>query len=94
MHNCFHAADILLPEKVSMKKWACVACDQFSSQPEYWNQVEQFVGDAPSTLHLIIPEAYLKQGKTEGRLERIHQTMDQYLQANLFRTYRRSFVTA
>lgn len=92
MHNCFHAADILLPEKVSMKKWACVACDQFSSQPEYWNQVEQFVGNAPSTLHLIIPEAYLKQGKTEGRLERIHQTMDQYLQAKLFRTYRRSFI--
>ena len=57
MRNCFHGADILLPQKISMKKWACVACDQFSSQPEYWDRVAEFVGDAPSTYHMIFPEA-------------------------------------
>jgi uncharacterized protein (DUF1015 family) len=92
MANCFHAADILLPQKISMKKWACVACDQFSSQPEYWDRVSQFVGDAPSTLHMIIPEAYLRQGRTEGRLEYIHGKMQQYLEENRFHTYRRSFI--
>jgi hypothetical protein len=50
------------------------------------------VGDAPSTLHMIIPEAYLRQGRTEGRLEYIHGKMQQYLEENLFHTYRRSFV--
>ena len=92
MHNCFHAADILLPQKISMKKWACVACDQFSSQPEYWDAVTEFVGDSPSTLHMIIPEAYLRQEKTQGRLQYIHDTMTKYLTQNLFHTYRRSFV--
>ena len=93
MHHCFHAADILLPErKYSLKRWACVACDQFTSQPEYWDQVSAFVGDAPSTLHMIVPEAYLKQGKTEGRLASIHRTMDDYWKEGLFRTLRRSFI--
>ena len=49
MHNCFEAADILLPQHCAMTKWACVACDQYSSQPEYWERVRAFVGDAPST---------------------------------------------
>ena len=92
MHNCFHAADIMLPRKISMKKWACVACDQYSSQPEYWDSVAVFVGDEPSTFHLIIPEAYLRQGKAEGRLESIHRHIDDYLARELFQTYRRSFV--
>ena len=90
MRNCFHAADILLPQKISMKKWACVACDQFSSQPEYWAEVARFVGDAPSTYHMIFPEALLRQG--EQRLDSIYSTMERYLQDGLFRTYRRSFI--
>ena len=92
MANCFQAADVLIPRKISMKKWACVACDQFSSQEEYWDAVADFVGDAPSTFHLIVPEAYLRRGKTEGRLEQIHQAMDTYLKDGLFRTCRRSFI--
>lgn len=92
MRNCFHGADILIPQKVSMKKWACVACDQFSSQPEYWEQVAQFVGDAPSTYHMIFPEALLRQGGREQRLDSIHRTMEQYLNDGLFRTFRRSFI--
>ncbi len=92
MHNCFHAGDILLPQHISMKKWACVACDQFSSQPEYWDAVSEFVGDAPSTLHLIVPEAYLRRDGVGNRLTTIHHTMDQYLEQGIFRTCRRSFV--
>ena len=70
----FYPADILLPKDQDMTKWAVVACDQFTSEPEYWQAVEQTVGDAPSTLRLILPEAnrgdyaelpdYLKDGIT------------------------------
>ena len=55
----FYPADILLPKDADMTKWAVVACDQFTSQPEYWQAVEETVGDAPSTLRLILPEAKL-----------------------------------
>lgn len=92
MYNCFHAADILIPQKISMKKWACVACDQFSSQEEYWTRVEQFVGDAPSTYHMIFPEALLRQGQPERRLASIHSAMEQYLEQDFLHTFRRSFV--
>ena len=59
--------DILLPhEGVSMEKWAVVACDQFTSQPDYWEEAERIVGDAPSTLRLMLPEMYLdKPGEAE-----------------------------
>ena len=52
-------ADILLPDfsRVDGEKWAVVACDQYTSEPEYWKGVEETVGDAPSTLRLILPEA-------------------------------------
>ena len=56
----FYPADILLPKKADMTKWAVVACDQFTSEPEYWERVEKTVGDAPSTLRLILPEANLR----------------------------------
>ena len=55
------SANLLLPsENVDPEKWAVVAVDQYTSQPEYWDQVEQFVGDAPSTLRVTLPEVYLK----------------------------------
>ena len=59
--------EILMPAKnVDLTKWACVACDQYTSQPDYWNKCEEIVGDAPSTLRLMLPEIYLeKRGETE-----------------------------
>lgn len=59
--------EILMPAKnVDLTKWACVACDQYTSQPDYWNKCEEIVGDAPSTLRLMLPEIYLeKPGETE-----------------------------
>lgn len=90
--NCFHAGDILIPGKIAMKKWACVACDQFSSQRDYWDRVRDFVGDAPSTYHMIFPEALLRTENETARLSSIHAHMEQYLREGLFRTFRRSFI--
>lgn len=82
----FYPADILLPKNIDMEKWAVVACDQFTSQPEYWEAVEKFVGDAPSTLRLILPEARLNNPEVEKEIAGINETMQQYLNENLFET--------
>lgn len=67
-------ADILLPaDTVDVKKWAVIACDQFTSQPKYWNQVESFVGDEWSTLHMIYPEVYLSTDNGTVYKERIRK---------------------
>jgi Protein of unknown function (DUF1015) len=69
---------------VDLGKWAVIACDQFTSEPEYWQQVSALVGDAPSTYHLILPEVYLD---TPGEAERsgsIRRTMQDYLERGLF----------
>ena len=57
--DIFSFADILLPREELMEKWAVIACDQFSSQPEYWRKAAEIAGDAPSALRLILPEAEL-----------------------------------
>lgn len=76
MEAVFRAADILLPgEHIDLEKWACLACDQFTSDPAYWQAVEAAVGGAPSTLQLILPEVYLGQNDTE-RIASIHRAMD------------------
>ena len=51
----FKRANILLPKDVDMTKWSVVACDQYTSEPEYWKEVESIVGSSPSTLNLILP---------------------------------------
>lgn len=92
MRNCFHGADILLPKKLSMCRWACIACDQFSSQMDYWERVRAYVGDAPSTYHMIYPEALLRQGEPAQRIASIHKTMEEYIEAGLFENHRRSMI--
>ena len=60
MSNCFNTANILLPnDGIDMKKWSVIACDQFTSQADYWDTVEKYVADAPSTLNVVFPEIYL-----------------------------------
>ena len=62
MSNCFNTANILLPnDGIDMKKWSVIACDQFTSQADYWDTVEKYVADAPSTLNVVFPEIYLEQ---------------------------------
>ena len=79
MSNCFCPANILLPDfqKVDAHRWALVACDQFTSEPEYWEDAAAIVGDAPSTLRLFLPEAYLEHA--EDKIPEIQATMKQYL---------------
>ncbi len=75
----FTAADILLPgEGADMQKWAVMACDQFTSQPAYWDKVDKLVGSAPSTLRIILPEVYLEQPGVDGRISAIHAAMADY----------------
>ncbi|MBQ1516376.1 MAG: DUF1015 domain-containing protein [Lachnospiraceae bacterium] len=88
----FRPADILIPAGCDMSKWSVVACDQFTSQPDYWDRVEEFVGDAPSTLRITLPEIRLDRPDTEERIEAIHRTMDEYLDRGLFTCYPDSLI--
>ena len=73
MNNAFKPADILVPKSgTDMKLWSVVACDQYTSEPEYWNEVYSAVGTNPSTLNLILPEIYLEDNDVDKRIEKIH----------------------
>lgn len=91
MTNIFGAADILLPKTNEIDKWAVIACDQFTSQPEYWQEVKTNVGDKPSTLNLVLPECYLQPGY-EKMIPVINANMEKYLQENLLECYADSYV--
>ncbi|MFA6308302.1 MAG: DUF1015 domain-containing protein [Clostridia bacterium] len=74
---------IMLPNKtVNMEKWSVVACDQYTSQPEYWSAVANFVGNSSSTLKMILPEIYLGDNN-DSRIENINRTMKQYIDGNV-----------
>lgn len=79
MKNYIYTSDILLPdfEKVDGTKWATIACDQFTSEQDYWQSAEEAVGESPSALRLILPEIYLNDNKAE-RVEKINAAMEQY----------------
>jgi hypothetical protein len=79
---------ILLPAKgIDIRKWAVVACDQFTGDPAYWDAVEKLVGDAPSAYRLTFPEIYLKKDNS-ARIKAVHAAMDGYLRGGLFTEYR------
>ncbi|OQB15957.1 MAG: hypothetical protein BWY15_00083 [Firmicutes bacterium ADurb.Bin193] len=88
----FRPADILIPKNIDMEKWSVVACDQYTSQPEYWSKVERFVGDAPSTLHIVFPEIYLDSGNLAARTDSIDKNMYKYLNEGIFNIYKDSFI--
>jgi len=79
----FQSADILLPKNADLTKWSVVACDQYTSEPEYWSAVEKQVSDAPSTLQLIFPEIYLNE--EASRIEKINQNMQAYINSGIFK---------
>jgi hypothetical protein len=80
--------DILLPKAgIDLTKWAVIACDQFTSEPEYWQKVEDLVGDAPSTYHLILPEVMLGTDKEQERIRTTQAAMQLYLAGGLFREH-------
>lgn len=84
MKPIFRATDILIPKKeIDMTKWSVVACDQYTSEPEYWKEVEEEVGTAPSTLRLTLPEVYLGTDD-DKRIENINRTMKEYIEKDIF----------
>lgn len=91
--TAFKNADILIPnETIDMSKWAVIACDQYTSEPEYWNETEKNVGGNPSTLRLILPEIYLESDDVAQRTENIHSIMDKYLSDSIFTEYKNAMV--
>lgn len=75
---------LLLPkEGIDLQKWAVIACDQFTSEPEYWQKVEEIVGDTPSTFRMILPEVYLNAPDLTERIKASQEAMQNYLDKGL-----------
>ncbi len=80
----FKRANILIPKNTDMSKWSVVACDQYTSEPDYWKEVENIVGNNPSTLRITLPEIFLEENDVNERIEKINKTMEEYINNNLF----------
>lgn len=89
--NVFRSADILLPKAADMERWAVIACDQFTSDPAYWQRVRAAAEDGISTVHLILPEAELG-GDRQAAARAINATMDRYLAEGVFQVYPNAYV--
>lgn len=85
------AAKILLPDTDDMSAWACIACDQFTSEKEYWEKLKGFVKGKPTTLDLVLPEIYL-DSDTDRRIENINKNIEQYLKSGIFRELPAGFI--
>ena len=92
----FKRADILLPKFVSdgerMKKWSVVACDQYTSEPEYWNEVEKITQGAESTFFITVPEIYLNDSDIDERIKNTNLTMDKYMESEIFDEYKNAYI--
>lgn len=88
----FTPADILLPRVDDMTKWSCIACDQFTAEPEYWREAECIVGSEPSTLRLMLPEAWLGVRDSAAETRKIYAAMKDYVNRGIFRTVEQSFI--
>ena len=83
----FQPANILLPRDCDLSLWSVVACDQYTSRPEYWQRVENRVGRAPSALRLILPESCLEGPSVETDIMEINNTMSRYLREGRFQEH-------
>lgn len=81
MKKYLYPTEILVPKK-DFEKWAVIACDQYTSDKEYWKQVEDKVGDSPSALRVVLPEIYLNE--TDERVAKINASMKEYLEQDVF----------
>ncbi len=88
----FFPGDILLPRSADLMRWSVIACDQFSSQPDYWSAAEALIGDQPSTRWLMLPEAYLKTVDIEAETQKINTTMERYQQEQIFECIEDSYI--
>ncbi len=92
MNVPFKRGNILLPKNTDMTKWSVVACDQYTSEPEYWSDVERIVGNNPSTLNLTLPEIYLEENDVDKRIENINSNMKKLLDEDFFKEYEDSMI--
>ncbi len=83
--HSFSAADILLP-KSDFTAWATIACDQYTSEPEYWDRVKAAAGDKPSAFNLVLPEVYLS-GDNSAYIDKINKNMQSFIDGDIFETY-------
>lgn len=83
-------ADILLP-KSNFENWSVIACDQYTSEPEYWEGVKKSAGDKPSALNIILPEVYLSEDDSE-KIKNINNTMQEYLNGDVFDLFENTLV--
>ena len=92
--TAFSTANILLPRlsDAEMTRWAVVACDQYTGEPDYWEETARIVGGSPSTLNLILPEIFLESPDCENKIKTINRTMDEYLSTDLFNLYKDCFI--
>ena len=81
----------MLPDVDDISRWAVVACDQFTSQPDYWQKVKDYIGDSPSAYNLILPEAFLKDDNSEA-ISGISKAMNDYLSQNILTEYKNVYV--
>ena len=85
----FKSGNILIPKKnIDMYRWSVVACDQYTSEPDYWQEVNNIVGNNPSTLNITLPEIYLEDNDVEERIKRINKNMEDMLNNNIFDEYK------
>ena len=91
-NTAFARADILLPKNENMEKWAVVACDQYTSEPEYWNETAKIVGESKSALKLILPEIYLEEEGVSERIEKIQKEMASYIESDTFTEYKNTLI--
>ena len=92
MNVPFKRGNILLPKNADMTKWSVVACDQYTSEPEYWADVEKIVGENPSTLKLTLPEIYLEEENIQERINNINENMKELMDENFFNEYKDSMI--
>ncbi len=90
--DCFFPGEILIPRNVDLRRWAVIACDQFTADPDYWRRVDEYVGSAPSTLRLMLPEAWLGRADAAGLEAAIPENMAACLSEGLFERLEDSFV--
>ena len=91
--NILRAPHILLPKKgVDLSRFAVIACDQFTSQVDYWNHLKTWIGTAPSAFKMIFPEAYLPLVDNAAYIHQINQTIDEYLKTNVLEDIGECFI--
>lgn len=90
--NIFKPADILIPKNIDFSKWSAVACDQYTSQPDYWHKAAETAAGSPSTLNIIFPEVYLNDDNGDERIKNINRTMEEYISADIFEELKDSFI--